>query len=266
MAKGTYISENLNKNQIALLKYLDDQEILYFSLPELKTLLPDDDVNLNESVENLYQKGLLSRIEKGVYARANYTNINVLATFISSNSAIAYWSALHYHGLTERFPYTTFVKTIQRKRDTDIFGTKVQFITVNRRKHIGKILEGYGQNTFPITDLEMTMVDCFDQPRYAGDFPDLIQAFAKAKLTNNKLITYTKAYNNIAVTKRLGYLAELFHRNTLKSFIKYAQTQVNQRYSLIDAGGAEEGEFISHWKLRLNISKEQLLEMAESEY
>src|SRR5690606_26057155 len=104
MAKSTYISENLNEDQIMLLKYLDYNEILYFNLKELASQLPKTLPNTNELVENLYQKGLLSRIERGIYAKPNYTNINVLATFISKNSAIAYWSALHYHGLTERFP------------------------------------------------------------------------------------------------------------------------------------------------------------------
>src|SRR5690606_21193193 len=102
------------------------------------------------------------------------------------------------------------------------------------------------------------------QPRYAGDFADLIKAFATAKLTNNKLIEYTKVYNNIALTKRLGYLATLFHKEKLQSFINYAQTQVNKRYSLIDAGGLQEGEFKNEGKLRLNISQENLLQMAQT--
>lgn len=267
MAKSTYISESLNEVQIALLKYLEDNEILYFNLKDLSSQLPKSLTgNVNELVENLYQKDLLYRIERGVYAKSNYNNINTLATLISPNSAIGYWSALHYHGLTERFPNTVFVKTTQRKRETQILGTTVKFVSVKEEKNIGIIKEGYGDDSFSITDVEMTLVDCFDQPRYAGDIADLIKAFANAKLTNNKLIEYTKAYNNIAVTKRIGYLASLFHTKQLQSFINYAKTQVNKKYSLIDAGGLEQGEFISEWRLRLNISKESLLQMAQTEY
>ncbi len=265
MAKSTYISENLNEAQINLLKYLEDYEILYFNLKGLK--LPKNLIrNINELVENLYQKGLLNRIERGVYAKPKYNNVNVLATYISSNSTIAYWSALHHHRLTERFPNTVFVKTTQRKRDTQILGSKVKFVTVKENKNIGIIQEGYGDDSFTITDIEMTLVDCFDQPRYAGDFADVIKAFANVKLTNNKLIEYTKTYDNIALTKRVGYLATLFHKDKLHSFINYAKSQVNKRYSLIDAGGLQQGEFISEWKLRLNIRKENLLQMAQTEY
>lgn len=267
MAKSTYISEHLNEDQIALLKYLDDKEILYFDLKDLATLLPTNLTdNVNELVENLYQKELLIRIERGKYAKPNYNNVNVMATFISQNSSIAYWSALYHYGLTERFPNTVFVKTTQRKQATHILGSTIKFVSVKTTKNIGTVREGYGDDSFLITDPEMTLVDCFDQPRYAGDFADLIKAFANAKMINNKLIEYTKTYNNIAVTKRLGYLASLFHREKLQSFIHYAKTQVNDRYNLIDAGGLEEGEFISQWKLRLNISKENLLQMVQNEY
>jgi predicted transcriptional regulator of viral defense system len=245
---------------------LDDYEILYFKIRGLAQQLPNSLSNTNELVENLYQKGLINRIERGVYAKSNYTNINVLATFISQNSAIGYWSALHYHGLTERFPNTLFVKTTQRKRNTTILGTQVKYVTVKSKKNRGVFQEGYGDNSFAITDVEMTLIDCFDQPRYAGDFADLIKAFANAKLTNNRLIDYTKAYHNITMVKRLGYLATLFQPEKLRTFIEYAQSKVNKRYSLMDAGGFDEGEFNSQWKLRLNVSEDDLLKIAESRY
>lgn len=266
MADSVYISKNLDENQLQFMKLLEAYEILYFNMQTIENSIKQTFENLNEILENLVNKELLIRVERGKYALNNYNNINVLATFISPNSTIAYWSALHHYGLTERFPNTLFVKTTQRKRDSEILGTKVKFVTVKDSKNIGVVQEGYGDNTFNITDIEMTLIDCFDQPRYAGDFADLIKAFATANLTNNKLIAYTKAYNNIALTKRLGFMAALFHTNKLKSFINYAGTQVNKKYSLMDAGGLQEGAFVNEWKLRLNVSKENLIEMAQTEY
>lgn len=266
MAKGTYISEHLNEEQTAFLKYLNENEILYFRLSTIKEHLPENLSNINDLAENLYHKGLLKRVERAIYVIPSYQNTRVLATFIAHNSSIAYWSALHYHGLTERFPNTIFVKTTQRKRNKEILGNSVRFVTVKKYKDNGTEKIGYGDDCFRITDIEMTMVDCFDQPMYAGNLADLIKAFAKAKLINKKLISYTETYNNIALIKRMGYLATLFHKDKLKSFIRYARGRVNQRYNLIDAGGAEKGEFISEWKLRLNVSEERLLKMANDEY
>ncbi|WP_339916437.1 type IV toxin-antitoxin system AbiEi family antitoxin [Yeosuana marina] len=266
MADSVYISKNLDENQLQFMKLMETYEILYFNMYSIEEKLQQKFKNLNEILENLVDKELLIRIERGKYALNNYANIHTLATFIGQNSAIAYWSALHHHGLTERFPNTVFVKTTKRKRDTQILGSVVKFVAVKENKNIGVIQEGYGDDSFMITDIEMTLVDCFDQPRYAGDFTDVIKAFANSKLTNNKLIEYTKAYDNITITKRIGYLATLFHKDKLQSFINYAKTQVNKRYSLIDSGGLQQGEFISEWKLRLNISEENLLQMAQTEY
>ncbi len=266
MADSVYISKNLDENQLKFMKLLEAYEILYFNMYTIEEKLQQKFENLNEILENLVDKELLARIERGKYALNSYANIHTLATFISQNSTIAYWSALHHHGLTERFPNTVFVKTTQRKRNSQILGSTIKFVTVKENKNIGVIQEGYGDDSFKITDIEMTLIDCFDQPRYAGDFADVIKAFANSKLTNNKLIEYAKAYDNRALTKRIGYLAALFHKDKLQSFINYAKTQVNKKYSLIDAGGLQQGEFISEWKLRLNISEENLLQMAQTEY
>lgn len=266
MAKSTYISSHLTQGQIALLQFLDDYEIQYFSLAQLQRQYKSNIANINELAENLCQKVFLNRIERGVYAKHTFNNIEALALFISKNSTIAYWSALHYYGLTERFANTLFVKTTYRKRATTILGTSIKFVTVSNKKSIGTITQGFGSDQIEITNIEMTLVDCFDQPRYAGDFENLIKAFAKATLRAEKLITYAKAFNNIALTKRLGYLASLFQPTKLNSFIIYAQKQVNAKYSLIDAGGFEEGEFNAVWKLRLNVPEEAIIKMAEDNY
>lgn len=266
MADSVYISKNLDEDQLQFIKLLDANEVLYFNMQTIEDTLQHSFNNLNEILENLVDKKMILRLERGKYVINNYNNIHTLATFISQNSSIAYWSALYHHGLTERFPNTVFVKTTQRKQETQLLGSTIKFVSVKTTKNIGTELEGYGEDSFLITDMEMTLVDCFDQPRYAGDYADLIKAFAQAKLTNNKLIEYTKTYNNIALTKRLGYLASLFHKEKLQSFIKYAKKLVNRRYNLIDAGGVDKGEFVNDWKLRLNVSKENLLQMAQYEY
>ncbi len=266
MADSVYISTHLTKKQLQFLQLLEDYEILYFKMQNIEKRINQSFANLNEVLENLVDKKVLTRIERGVYAKYTYSNIQVLALFISKNGAIAYWSALHYHGLTERFPNTLFVKIVNRKRATNILGTAIKYISVKKSKCIGTITKGYGDNKLQITDIEMTLIDCFDQPHYAGDFDNLIKAFAQSNLSSKKMMTYTKAYSNIALIKRLGYLASLFHQNKLHSFIAYAQKQVNKKYSLLDSGGLEEGKFNARWMLRLNVSEEAIITMAKEAY
>ena len=217
-------------------------------------------------MENLVRKNLLNRLQKGFFAVKNFNNQNVIGTFISQNSAVAYWSALSVHGLTSRFPNKVFIQTTKRKKDKTILGVNYKFVTIPERKRAGIITLGYGNNSYPITDIEKTIIDCFDLLRYSGGFDLLVSAFAQAKLSGKKMIEYAEAINNISVIKRIGFIAELFNKKGMKEFIKYAKAKVNRKYNLIDSVGADEGEFVSEWKLRLNVSRSELLNLKTEVY
>ena len=60
-------------------------------------------------------------------------------------------------------------------------------------------------------------MDGFDQPQYSGGYAELIRAFMQADLKANKIIAYCKVVNNTAVTKRIGFLSELFECNHYKN-------------------------------------------------
>lgn len=142
-----------------------------------------------------------------------------------------------------------------------ILGTGYKFIKIAAYKRAGITWNGYGNLCYPLTDIEKTIVDCFDQPQYSGGYSGLIKAFKHAEMAPEKLIIYCNTINNIAVTKRIGFLSELFHPKPLKAFIEFAKKKVNQKYNVFDPQGPDEGEFVSEWKLRMNISKKQLVEI-----
>jgi len=266
MADSVYISSNLTKKQLRFMKLLEEFEISYFSMQDIEKRINQGFANLNEVLENLVDKKILSRIERGKYAKAQFNDSYVLGSFISNGGVVAYWSALHLHGLTERFPNKLFIKTVARKRNTSLFGTAVQFVSVQSHKNIGIIHNGYGDNAYPLTNAEATLVDCFDQPRYAGDWPDLIRAFYRAKLNSSLLIAFTTAYNNSSATRRIGYLAELFEKKELKSFIRFAQKNTGKKYVLFDVAAPDTGAFNKQWMIRINMKKSSILNCIQEAY
>jgi predicted transcriptional regulator of viral defense system len=266
MARSTYISVNLTQKQIDFMLMLDAYELDIFSLEEIKRQAPDKFEDVNELVENLVHKKILSRIERGKYCRANFRDENVIACYLAYDGAIAYWSALNRHGLTEQFPNSVFVQSTKVKKDKRVFGVYYKFIKIAASKRQGISQEGFGNHSYKMTNIEKTIVDCFDLPQYSGGYAELIRAFNAAKLDNEQLIAACKAVHNIAVVKRMGYLAELFRDNELQSFIRFAQKQVNEKYNLFDSSGMEEGEFISKWRLRLNITRSQIIDITNNQY
>lgn len=262
MADSVYISENLGKTQIEFLKLLDENEIQRFKFSEIENQINQKFENLNEVLANLVHKQLLTRVEKGKFCRTNFRNVLVIGTFITEEGTIAYWSALNVHRLTEQVSNTVFIQTTRKKNDKNIFGTDYKFVKVADYKKTGITWNGYGNLRFPITDIEKTIVDCFDQPQYSSGYTELIRVVKNTNMQADNVITYCKALKNIAVTKRIGFLVAFFGRTDLISFIDFAKKEVNTKYNLLDPQGTEKGEFVSEWKLRLNISKQELLKIS----
>ena len=252
--------------QNALINYLEENEIQIFEIQNLKSTFDLDNKTINNIVENLVVRGFLSRIERGVYCRANFRDENVIGTFLAKESAVAYWSALNLHGLTEQFPNKIFIQTAQVKKEVEYAGTTYQFVKIQKNKKAGIIFNGYGNYKYSITDVEKTMVDCFDLPQYSGGFAELIRAFYNTKLNAKKLMDYCDAVNNIAVLKRLGFLAELFEKKNLNSFVKFAYSKINRSYNLFDVFGENRGERNNDWYLRMNLSKENILGIVQNQY
>ena len=109
-------------------------------------------------------------------------------------------------------------------------------------------------------------MDCFDLPEHCGGYAELIRAFDQAKLNSEKMITYCTAINNIAGTKRMGFLAELLDKKGLKNFISHAKRQINKKYNVFEPAGIDNGEFVNDWRLRLNISREEILDICNTQY
>lgn len=134
------------------------------------------------------------------------------------------------------------------------------------RKRTGIVKMGHGSRSYPITDIEKTIVDCFDLIQYSGGFAELLRAVNQTSLNAGKLTEYCKAVNNIAVIKRIACLVEILGKKGMGPFIEYAKKQVNPKYNLFDPQGSDKGEFVSEWKLRMNISEKGIMNMVNKQY
>ncbi|MHC1702273.1 MAG: hypothetical protein AB9846_00055 [Tenuifilaceae bacterium] len=266
MADSGYISANLTQVQLHFMHLLEENEVELFSFSDIENQLGYKFENLNEVLENLVKKKILSRLERGKYCRSTFKDENAIGCFLVPDGAISYWSALNKHGLTEQFPNIIYIQTANQKRATEILGVQYKFVKVKAQKITGIVKEGYGSRSFRITDIEKTIVDCFDLPEHSGGLAELIRAFNSAKLNGEKMIDYCEAIANIGAIKRMGFLVELLDKQGLKSFVKFARQKVNSRYNLFDPFGEEKGEFINDWRVRLNISRDEILDICNKQY
>jgi len=219
---------------------------------------------ITQALRFLLNKGEITSLEKGKYRRNHYSDEKVIGCFMAGDGAIAYWSALNLHGLTEQFPNELMIQNGSRTgvRKIPGMGTVCRFIKVQPQKLTGQSTIGYGNHIFRLTDVEKTIIDCFDLPVYSGGYPELIKGFAKAKLNADRMIRYSKTIGNHSTIKRIAFLYDLLKKPGCDSYGQFAAGMINPRYISFDPSLPPKGIFISKHRLILNLPEAEIREMA----
>ena len=201
-------------------------------------------------------RGFVERIERGKYLiipleseKGRYTlHEFVIASHLVRPSAIAYWSALHYHGLTEQIPITVFVQTTARKKKNqlEVFGVDYRIVRVKPEKFFGFKREWIEETQVTVTDREKTLVDCLDRPEYAGGIVEIAKALENASLDRATLSRYARQIGNNAVVRRLGYLSERM------GIPLNLPLPTSRNYLLLDPTMPRQGENDPRWRLVIN--------------
>ena len=201
-------------------------------------------------------RGFVERIERGKYLiipleseKGRYTlHEFVIASHLVRPSAIAYWSALHYHGLTEQIPITVFVQTTARKKKNqlEVFGVDYRIVRVKPEKFFGFKREWIEEIQVTVTDREKTLVDCLDRPEYAGGIVEVAKALENASLDRATLSRYARQIGNNAVVRRLGYLSERM------GIPLNLPLPTSRNYLLLDPTMPRQGENDPRWRLVIN--------------
>ena len=172
--------------------------------------------------------------------------------------AIAYWSALNYHGFTEQIAGRVFIQTTswKEKQKLETLGVTYQFVRVKKEKFFGVRKIWIEETQVNITDKEKTIVDCLDKPQYCGGIIEVAKAINlhKKEVDFNKLVDYAKKMGNSGVVRRLGYLCDFY---SIK--IKLERPDV-RNYLLFDPTMPEEVTKNSKWRLIINLSEKSLKE------
>ena len=222
---------------------------------------------LKKFIYRLEKNGWIERIEKGKYMllplgaeKEKYTlHEFIVGSMLIEPYCIAYWSALHHHGLTEQIPSTVFIQTTSRKKHQrlEIFGVDYRIIRLIRKKFFGIVKERINNNAVAITDREKTIVDCLDKPQHCGGVVEVIKGLNEKEYDPARLVDYAKRIGNTGVVRRLGFLNDYYGLDIevppLDSSIR--------NYLLLDPVMPDEGQKNSKWRLIINMGERDLEEV-----
>jgi predicted transcriptional regulator of viral defense system len=246
----------------SILQFLEDNGLNLFTTDIFNRLSLYSKSQLYTAINDLAGKGAIIKLEKGKYCTYGFSDAYAIGCFLANNSCISYWTAMNLHRLTEQIPNVIFVQTDKQKTSKLVYGVEYRFVRLQRDKIFGYKTQGYGNHSYLLSDVEKTIIDCFDIPQYSGGYPEIIKAFYKAKLNAERMIKYCKLLNNLSVIKRLAFLADLFEKENLKKFIDFAQKIKNKKYNLFETNGETKGKTDKKYGLILNITKEEIFNMA----
>jgi predicted transcriptional regulator of viral defense system len=121
------------------------------------------------------------------------------------------------------------------------------------------------QEKVKISDLERTVIDGLKMPEYCGGITELAKGIwmRKEAIEGGKLIEYALRINSGAVIRRLGYIMELYQIGSLEMMDKL-RNHLTDTYVKLDPLLPSEGKFLRKWRLRLNVSADELLSVVRT--
>lgn len=240
-------STPVSAREAQVIEAVTGRGLLVFTPRDIRRFLGITDRNTYRILDNLVEKDLAKRLAHGVYVisetydeRDSYELISQL----ERASYIGFWSALHFHGLTDQVPRVVFVVVTKQKRPVTVQGQTVRFVRIAPDAFFG--YDRYGEAV--VSDPEKTVLDCLRQQEYAGGVRHVAEAITD-DLDVDRLVRYAERLSSGAVAARVGYLLE---RKGLLDGADRLQQLVSS-YTKLDPG-AERANPVDRWKLYANVT------------
>lgn len=173
---------------------------------------------------------------------------------------VSHASAMDIHGMLTQPQLVVTVSSPLAKRGRTILGTKFRFVRCKPSHLFGTTEHWVGKiEKVMVSDLERTVLDGLKQPEYSGGFTEVAKGFwiRRSDMDVRKLVDYALRLEVGAVIRRVGYLLEVYGIDA-RDQIERLRSRLTATYQLLDPLLPPEGKFLARWRLRLNVSPEEI--------
>lgn len=216
---------------------------------------------LNKIVAGLAKKGYLHRVKKGTYvvsgkaSQSPQVHDPVSLALAVCPGYVGFSSALRVYDLISYEPFTVFVVTKSRSKETEIGEYTIKCVAMGRRC-VGMTL----YKDVYVSTLEKTFFDCFYKPHHAGGYSVITEALFHAPPFDwQKFCRYFEPESS-SLCQRTGYILEELNRRTgtvPEEVIAFFQSRIKNN-TLLVSSGAGTGRYVPSWKLIDNIGQESI--------
>lgn len=259
-----------------LLSKLYDLNKVIFEIPDVQRILDKNHNETTDLLRELIKREIITRLKAGKFLiipqdlgnAENYIGNWYVAAREVVNSPdyyVAFYSAMHHHGMLTQPLVNIFVVTPQRQIVPREMKGKLKFVTL-KKDYIWGVKEEWVTNTekVRISDLEKTILDALWLPQYCGGITEIAKGIwlVKDKIDYLRLGDYIAKYNKNVIAKRLGYILEILKINR-PELIEQLRTYIKKVYDPFDPVLPEQRIDQNDWRLIDNVGQKQMFNIIE---
>lgn len=252
-----------------------------FYVKEAEKILGDP-LRARRVVSRLVHQGIATRLKPGLFRlvpfelgfeREHLGNPYVVAREIAISARahrlkklpgdyyLSHGSAFTLHQMITQPLLIVYTSSPRLIRSRTIQGTEFRFVRC-KTSHLFGIEEAWVDKNekVRVSDPERTLLDGLKQPNYCGGITEVAKGLSikRGVIKPDKLVEYALKLDVGSVTRRLGFLMDLYQLGS-DEMLKRLKLKLTATYHLLDPDVPAGGKYQSKWKLRLNVSEEELL-------
>jgi predicted transcriptional regulator of viral defense system len=222
-------------------------------------------------IRHAVERGVVSRLEPGLFVlvppelgrTAEFAgNPYVVARQLAAGAEyfISHASAMELHRMVTQPQFVIFTSTTKRLRNRAIHGTEFRFVFIRHEAVFGVTTHWISkQDSVKVSDIERTVIDGLHLPAYCGGVTEVAKGLwmRRNDVKPERLIEYALLLENGAVIRRLGYLLELYEIAAPEELHRLRHS-LSATYATLDPTLPAEGAYLSGWRLRVNLSPDEL--------
>ena len=248
-----------------------------FRLADVADVTGLGEASARSLVRKLVDRGVATRLQPGLYilvpfelgrAREYLGNPYVVARELMAGKAyyLSHASAMDVHGMVTQPQLVVYVTSPAPMRARTVLGMEFRFVRC-RRSHVFGTAELWvdKRERVVVSDVERTVVDGLKQPEHCGGLTEVAKGLSmrRAEVSAQKLVDYALRLGVGAVIRRLGYLMEAYGIGAPGQLERLSE-RLTSTYCLLDPLLPPDGKFLARWRLRLNVSPEEIHAVART--
>lgn len=277
LKKSTAILKTLGPQAARLVTALHERSRILFTIEDVAAITGLGEASARSFARKLVDRGVAARLKPGLFVlvpfelgrEREYLGDPLLVARALAGGADYYLShgtAMEIHQMVTQPRLVVYVATPKPIRSRMIGGTEFRFVRCKRRDLFG--IEPHWvtkQETVQASDLERTVIDGLRHPEYCGGLTEVAKGLwiQREKVQSSRLAEYALRLDVGAVIGRLGFLIELYEMVTPEA-VRALQHRLGSAYVLLDPVLPPEGKYLRRWRLRLNVSSDELRTVAKA--